>query len=48
MDSAPLTLGPHRLAQTAAERMRKQRRDITLVTTPDGKLVGVLRRQENK
>ena len=45
MDPAPLTVRPHVAAQTAAERMRKQKRDIALVTTPDGKLIGILRRE---
>jgi CBS domain-containing protein len=45
MDPAPLTVRPHTLAKAAAERMRKQQRDAALVTTPDGKLVGIFRQK---
>lgn len=44
MDPAPLTARPDVAAQTAGERMRRQKSDTALVTTPDGKLIGTLRR----
>ena len=45
MDPAPLTVRPHTLAEAATERMRKQQRGTVLVTTPDGKLLGILRQK---
>jgi CBS domain-containing protein len=42
MESGPSTIRPHVPVETLAENMRKQGAEHTVVTTLDGRLVGVL------
>jgi hypothetical protein len=44
MDLAPLTFRPHLTTKAARERMQKQPGIVALVTDPDGKLVGLIRK----
>jgi CBS domain-containing protein len=46
MRAGPTTYRPNVPAGEAAERMRARRVDALLVTTPDGVLVGLLRRED--
>jgi CBS domain-containing protein len=46
MASGPTTIRPHVPVETTAERMRKQGVEHTVVTTLDGRLVGILYRQD--
>jgi CBS domain-containing protein len=43
MDPAPLTIRPHFSWESVLEKMHARKTDIALVTTPDGKLIGLLR-----
>jgi CBS domain-containing protein len=45
MRAGPTTYRPNVLARQAGARMRERRVDALLVTTPDGTLVGLLRRE---
>ena len=46
MESGPSTIRPHVPVETLAENMRKQGAEHTVVTTLDGRLVGVLYRKD--
>jgi CBS domain-containing protein len=46
MESGPTTIRPHVPVETLAENMRKQGVEHTVVTTLDGRLVGVLYRKD--
>ncbi len=46
MRSGPTTYRPNVPAREAATRMRERQVDVLLVTTPDGVLVGLLRRED--
>jgi CBS domain-containing protein len=46
MESGPTTIRPHVPVETMTERMRKQGVEHTVVTTLDGRLVGVLYRKD--
>jgi CBS domain-containing protein len=46
MESGPSTIRPHVPVETLAENMRKQEAEHTVVTTLDGRLVGVLYRKD--
>lgn len=46
MRNGPTTVRPDEPAPKLAERMRKRGATSVLVTTPDGKLVGLLRRED--
>ncbi len=46
MQSGPTTYRPNVPAREAEARMRERQVDILLVTTPDGVLVGLLRRED--
>jgi CBS domain-containing protein len=48
MRSGPTTYRPNVPAHEAAARMRDHRVDALLVTTPDGVLVGLLRREDTE
>jgi CBS domain-containing protein len=46
MESGPTTIRPHVPVESMTERMRKQGVEHTVVTTLDGRLVGVLYRKD--
>jgi CBS domain-containing protein len=46
MRAGPTTYRPNVLAHQAGARMRERRVDALIVTTPDGTLVGLLRRED--
>ncbi len=46
MESGPTTIRPDEPLEAIAERMRDQRVGGILVTTPDGRLVGILYRED--
>jgi CBS domain-containing protein len=46
MESGPSTIRPHLLLDEVAQDMRKHGVESVLVTTSDGRLVGLLSRQE--
>jgi CBS domain-containing protein len=46
MESGPTTIRPHVTVESVAENMRKQGAEHSVVTTLDGRLVGVLYRKD--
>jgi CBS domain-containing protein len=46
MDPAPSTFRPHLTREEMASTMQKKKMKTALVTTPDGKLLGLLRRKD--
>jgi CBS domain-containing protein len=46
MESGPSTIRPHVTVESMIESMRKQRVEHSVVTTLDGRLVGVLYRKD--
>jgi CBS domain-containing protein len=46
MEAGPTTVRPNERLEELVERMQKKRIDQILVTTPDGRLVGILRRDD--
>jgi CBS domain-containing protein len=46
MDPAPSTFRPHVTQQEMASYMQKNNMETALITTPDGKLLGLLRRRD--
>jgi Mg/Co/Ni transporter MgtE len=48
MDLAPLTFRPYYTKKLIVERMQKQSANVALVTTAEGRLVGLLRKNELK
>jgi CBS domain-containing protein len=46
MDPAPLTVRPHFTLEEVAEKMQKTNTETGLVTNPNGKLIGLLRKNE--
>jgi CBS domain-containing protein len=46
MESSPTTIRPDEPLEAVTERMRDQRVGSNLVTTPDGRLVGILYRRD--
>jgi CBS domain-containing protein len=46
MKSGPATIRPNIPLETVLERLREKATDTILITTPDGKFVGVLHRED--
>jgi rhodanese-related sulfurtransferase len=46
MESGPATIRPNMPLETVLERLREKATDTILITTPDGKFVGVLHRED--
>jgi CBS domain-containing protein len=46
MRSAPSTIRPHVTLEETVKSLQARRRDLVLVTTSDGRLVGLLRRAD--
>ena len=46
MESGPITFRPHVRRDEMVTYLKKKNLDSTLITTSDGKLVGVLRRKD--
>ncbi len=45
MDPGPTTIRPYTPSQSVVERLIKENKDAILVTVPDGRLLGIFRRQ---
>jgi CBS domain-containing protein len=46
MESGPATIRPNMPLETVLERLREKATATILITTPDGKFVGVLHRED--
>jgi CBS domain-containing protein len=46
MEAGPTTVRPNERLEELVERMQKKRTNQILVTTPDGRLAGILRRED--